>query len=55
MLVRKHMEDFIKNYVRFPKDDRKNVSDKFQELEKRIKEDKRHLGVIIKIGKFEVI
>ena len=34
---------------------KKPASEKFWELEKRIKEDKRHLGVIMEMSKSEVI
>ena len=33
----------------------KNISEKFWELEKRIREDKRHPGVIMELKKSEVI
>ena len=36
-------------------DDKKPASEKFWELEKRIKEDKRHLGVVMELKKSEVI
>ena len=36
-------------------DDKKPASEKFWELEKRIKEDKRHPGVIMEMSKSEVI
>lgn len=36
-------------------DDKKPTSEKFWELEKRIKEDKRHPGVIMKLSKSETI
>ena len=51
----KYMEDLIKEYVNFLNDDTKPASEKFWELEKRIKEDKRHPGVIIELKKSEVI
>ena len=40
------MEGLVKEYVNFLNDDKKPASEKFWELEKRIKEDKRHPGVI---------
>ena len=49
------MEDLVKEYVNFLNDDKKPVSDKFWELEKRIKEDKRHPEVILELKKSEVI
>ena len=36
-------------------DDKKPASEKFWELEKRIKEDKRRLGVVMELKKSEVI
>ena len=44
-----------KEYVNFLNDDKKPASEKFWELEKRIKEDKRHPGVIMEVNKSEVI
>ena len=46
-----YMEGLVKEYVNFLNDDKKPVSDKFWELEKRIKEDRRHLGVIMELKK----
>ena len=51
----KYMEGLIKEYVNFLNDDIKHASEKFWELEKRIKEDKRHPGVIMEMSKSEVI
>ena len=51
----KYMEGLVKEYVNFLNDDKKPASDKFWELEKRIKEDKHHLGVIMEMSKSEVI
>ena len=51
----KYMEGLIKEYVNFLNDDIKNASEKFWELEMRIKEDKRHPGVIMEMSKSEVI
>ena len=51
----KYMEGLVKAYVNFLNDDTKPASDKFWELEKRIKEDKRHPGVIMEMSKSEVI
>ena len=50
-----YMEGLVKAYVDFLNDDKKPASDKFWELEKRIKEDKRHPGVIMEVNKSEVI
>ena len=49
------MEGLVKEYVNLLNDDKKPASDKFWELEKRIKEDKRHPGVIMEISKPDVI
>ena len=51
----KYMEGLVKEYVKFLNDDKKPASDKFWELEKRIKEDKHHPGVIMEMSKSEVI
>lgn len=50
-----YMEGLVKEYANFLNDDKKPASEKFWELEKRIKEDKRHLGVIMEMSKSEVI
>ena len=50
-----YMEGLVKEYVNFLNDDKKPASEKFWELEKRIKEDKRHSGVIMEMSKSEVI
>ena len=50
-----YMEGLVKAYADFLNDDKKPASEKFWELEKRIKEDKRHLGVIMEMSKSEVI
>ena len=39
-----YMEGLVKEYANFLNDDKKPASEKFWELEKRIKEDKRHPG-----------
>lgn len=46
------MEGLVKEYINFLNDDKKPASDKFWEMEKRIKEDKQQLGVIMKMRKF---
>ena len=51
----KYMECLVKEYVNFLNDDTKPASEKFWELEKRIKEDKRHPGVIMELSKSEAI
>ena len=50
-----YMESLVKEYANFLNDDKKSASEKFWELEKRIKEDKRHPGVIMELKKSEVI
>ena len=40
-----YMKGLVKEYVDFLNDDTKHASEKFWELEKRIKEDKHHPGV----------
>lgn len=50
-----YMEGLVKEYANFRNDDTKPASDKFWELEMRIKEDKRHPGVIMEMSKSEVI
>ena len=54
-LQEKYMEGLVKEYVNFLNDDTSSVSEKFWELEKRIKEDKRHPGVVMEMSKSEVI
>lgn len=51
----RYMEGLVKEYVNFLNDDTKPASEKFWEMEKRIKEDKRHPGVIMEMSKSEVI
>ena len=51
----KYMEGLVKKYVNFLNDDKKPASEKSWELEKRIKEDKIHPGVIMELKKSEVI
>ena len=50
-----YMEGLVKEYANFLNDDKKPASEKFWELEKRIKEDKRHPGVIIEMSKSQVL
>lgn len=50
-----YTEDLVKKCSNFLSDDKKPTSEKFWELEKRIKEDKRHPGVIMKLSKSETI
>ena len=49
------MEGLVKEYANFLNDDKKPASEKFWELEKRIKEDERHSGVIMEMSKSEAI
>ena len=49
------MEGLVKTYADFLNYDKKPASDKFWELEKRIKEDKRHPRVIPEMSKSEVL
>ena len=49
------MEGLVKEYANFLNDDKKPASEKFWELEKRIKEDKRYPGVIMEMSKSEAI
>ena len=51
----KYMEGLVEAYANFLNDDKKPASEKFWELEKRIKEDKRHPEVIMEMSKSEVI
>ena len=51
----KYMEGLVKEYVNFLNDDTSPASEKFWELEKWIKEDKHHPGVIMELKKSEVI
>ena len=50
-----YMEGLVKEYADFLNNDKKPASEKFWELEKRIKEDKRHPGVIMEMSKSEAI
>ena len=50
-----YIEGLVKEYANFLNDDKKPASEKFWELEKRIKEDKRHPGVIMEMSKSEAI
>ena len=50
-----YMEGLVKEYANFLNDDIKPALERFWELEKRIKEDKRHPGVVMELKKSEVI
>lgn len=49
------MEILISEYITFLSDKDKNTSEKFWELEKRIKDDKRHPGVLMEMRKSKTI
>lgn len=49
------MKGLVKEYVDFLNDDTKYASEKFWGLEKRIKEDRHHPGVIMELSKSEAI
>ena len=50
-----YMEDLVKEYVDFLNDDTKPASEKFWKLEKQIRDDKHHPGVIMEMRKSETI
>ena len=50
-----YIEGLVKEYANFLNGDKKPASEKIWELEKRIKEDKRHPGVIMEMSKSEAI
>ena len=50
-----YMDKLTKEYIDLLSDENKNASDKFWELEKRIKKDKKHPGVIMEKSKSEAI
>ena len=50
-----YMDKLTKEYIELLSDENKNASDKFWELEKRIKKDKKHPGVIMEMSKSEAI
>ena len=50
-----YMDKLTKEYIDLLSDENKNASDKFWELEKRIKKDKKHPGVIMEMSKSETI
>ena len=49
------MEKLVGEYITFLSQDDKVASDKFWELEKRIKKDRKHPGVIMELNKSEAI
>lgn len=50
-----YMDKLTKEYIKLLNDENKNASDKFWELEKRIKQDKKHPGVVMEMRKSEAI
>ena len=50
-----YMEGLVRDYAALLSDTDKEASDKFWELEKRIKADKRHPGVIMEMCKSDAI
>lgn len=50
-----YMEHLIKEYIKLLSKENVNASDKFWELEKRIKKDRRHPGVLIEMRKSNAI
>lgn len=50
-----YMEHLIKEYIKLLSKENVNASDKFWELEKRIKKDRSHPGVLIEIRKSNAI
>lgn len=50
-----YMAHLIKEYIRLLSAEDKNASDKFWELEKKIKTDRRHPGVILNMEKSKAI
>ena len=50
-----YIKGLVKEYVDFLNDDTNHASEKFWALEKRIKEDKHHPGVMMEMSKSEAI
>ena len=50
-----YMDKLTKEYIDLLSDENKNASDKFWELEKRIKKDKKHPGVRLELNKGNMI
>ncbi|MGN0497013.1 MAG: hypothetical protein ACI4GW_12370 [Lachnospiraceae bacterium] len=50
-----YMAQLNREYIALLSEDDKNASDKFWKLEKRIKKDKKHPGVIMEMNKSEAI
>ena len=51
----KYMECLIMDYIDFLKDNTKKASDRFWQLEKRIKKDKQNPGVVLNMDKGEAV
>lgn len=47
----RYMEGLVEEYINILSSDEKEASDKFWELEERIKKDKKHPGVLIEVRK----
>ena len=47
----RYMEKLVKEYIEMLSDDERPASEKFWELEKRIRTDRKHPGVIIEVRK----
>ena len=47
----RHMEKLVKEYIEMLSNDDKPASEKFWTLEKRIKNDRKHPGVIIEVSR----
>lgn len=50
-----YMDKLTKEYIELLSNENRNASDKFWEIEKRIKQDKKHPGVIMEMRKSEAI
>ena len=50
-----YMQKLVKEYAEYLNDDTKKPSERFWWMEKRIKEDRHHPGVILEMRKSEVI
>lgn len=51
----RYMEGLVKEYIEMLSDDEKYASDKFWELEERIKKDKKHPGVLMEVTKADAL
>lgn len=50
-----YMDKITKQYIELLSDETKNASDRFWELARRIKQEKKHPGVIVEMNKSEAI